>query len=245
MRGCLVGVSLLALAACTGSDASARPDPPPGTTLAALPGVAQRIATGRPAPSTDTVEVWVCDVPLDTVDPIYGGLTLRLPLTADEIVERTDDRLHAYFASISHGAYSLRLVAGGTVEMSPTDTAEQCTSRALDASSEEADAVLAVANAEHAATAPGGWGRPGSWPTCTEQCSARTTRRVAYVGASDFHPDWGPVPALDLLEHEIGHTLDLPHSGDVADGESGHTSALDVMSNSAAPREVEIGRAHV
>jgi hypothetical protein len=66
-------------------------------------------------------------------------------------------------------------------------------------------------------------------------CPASQTRRAAYVGASDFYEPGHPL--LDLIEHEIGHTLDLPHSVDATGNEYG--SPLDVMSDSAAPRAAD------
>jgi hypothetical protein len=206
--------------------------PPP------IPPLAARLAALRPAAGDDTFEVWVCRVPTDTTDPTYGDPRLRLPITPDDLVARAGARLAAYFETISHGRYHLRFITGGVVTMAASDTARQCVDHALDQSG-TADAVLAVADAEHTSTAPGGWGTPGARFTCTTSCTADVTRRAAYVGASDFHPSWGPVPALDLLEHEIGHTLGLPHSGEVDRGEFGYTSALDVMSDSAAPRDVD------
>jgi hypothetical protein len=43
---------------------------------------------------------------------------------------------------------------------------------------------------------------------------------------------------MDLIEHEIGHGLGWPHSGTDPAAVEPNESALDVMSNSAAPREV-------
>ena len=67
-----------------------------------------------------------------------------------------------------------------------------------------------------------------------------------YVGSSDFYGADAPghlsaAPLLDLIEHEIGHTLDLPHSGFLG---IQYTSPLDVMSNSAAPRDSQPHRIH-
>ena len=60
----------------------------------------------------------------------------------------------------------------------------------------------------------------------------------------DFAPDRIAHPPLDLIEHEIGHTIGWVHSG-TAEGagvEGVYDSALDVMSNSAAPRSVDPSR---
>src|SRR4029079_14252654 len=84
---------------------------------------------------------------------------------------------------------------------------------------------------------PGGFGNPGA-EYAKPPCPATTTQRSAYVGASDFSPDWGDRPPMDLIEHEIGHALGWPHSGYDASLPVPEQSALDVMSNSAAPRDV-------
>ncbi|MEX0846519.1 MAG: hypothetical protein WD023_01975, partial [Ilumatobacteraceae bacterium] len=220
-------MGMILIAACS--------SPPDGQ----IPGVVDRLMTDRPAPAADRVEVWICDVPADTTATLYGDLPLRLPLDPATVAAVLDRRIGDYFEVVSHGAYRPTVVAGGIVTMRPVDSDVDCVDDALDRSGDDATVVLAVATAEHVEGRPGGWGTPGSWLSCAGSCPARTTRRAASVGASDFSPDWGPVPLLDLIEHELGHTLGLPHSSIGNDGQ--YLGALDLMSNSAAPREVDPG----
>ena len=225
-------MSAVLLAGCSsaGSSASgsaiAQADAPPGIRL---------VLEHRPAPLTEAIQVFVCAVPFPTSDPLYGDLQLRLDLDPTTIAAQMQRHVSLYYRALSNGAYRPDFVAGETLTMTTEETHDQCVEDAVDASSPEAAAVLVVANAENLATGPGGWGRPGT-PCAATFCSAASTRRAVYVGASDFHPDNGAVPLLDLIEHEIGHTLDLPHSGDTS---ARYDSVLDVMSNSAAPRDVQ------
>lgn len=227
----VVAVAVLGIAGCG-------PDGPPSTISASeAPTGLQRILGNRPAFADDTFQVFVCRVPVGTTDPVYGALTLRLPLDPATIATQMNDNVAPFFAQLSGDRYRPRFRAGTVLTMAVDDNHDECVDRAISATAEDVAATIVVADAEHVSTAPGGWGRHGT-PCTFGFCPAVDTRRAMYVGGSDFHPDWGAVPLLDLIEHEIGHTLDLPHSGDGAAHENQHPSALDLMSNSAAPREL-------
>ncbi|WP_377320204.1 hypothetical protein ACFJIY_14855 [Pimelobacter simplex] len=184
----------------------------------------------------EVIEVWACRIPLTTHARVYQPSPLRIAIDPARIAGLLDEPVRRYFDALSNGRYQPRFVAGGVVRMDDGGGPRACLRAALDRSAASATAVLVVADAEHRADAHGGLGTPGEiCATAPRPCPARVSGRGAYVGGSDFHPDWGPVPALDLVEHELGHTLGWPHSF----GSAGqYDSALDVMSDSAAPRAV-------
>lgn len=187
---------------------------------------------------TDRLGVWICHVPVGITDPIYNPVDLRLDLEVRKVAALLSEHVSAYFAALTHGAYVPEFVPEGEVTIAVNETNRTCVDRAAERSAGDIDGLVVIADAEHAEDQHGGWGRTGEPCKAAEACPARVSGRAAYVGASDFHPDWGAVPAVDLLEHEIGHTLGFPHSG----GGDGYTSAIDVMSNSAAPRDVDPDR---
>ncbi len=253
MTKALTGCGCLALVVgCSSLDATPRPVDP-GADLF------DRLTADPGAPRDDVVEVWVCVVPATTSAALYGDADLRLMISPQQIVERIGARVAAYYATVSFGRYELSMRPGGVIPLGDADGAEECADAALEQSSDEASVVLAVANAEHAEGKAGGWGRPGSWFECRagvpdeaaadRECTAAATGRAAYVGASDFSPAWGPVPLLDLVQHELGHTLGLPHSGILVGMATGpetselvYSSALDLMSNSAAAHDTDPAR---
>lgn len=215
--------------------ATARPLPAVLTELLATPS-----AGGARTVGDDHFEVWICHVPVESTAAMYGGLPLRLPLTPQGVTDVVNGRVPAYFDTLSHGQYRPLFTAGGEVIIAAHDEPQACVDGAIAGAASDTDAVLVVADAEHAADQPGGFGSGGDPCPATGACSIAATRRVAYVGASDFHPDWGDDPPMDLVEHEIGHSLGWVHSG--VDEAGDYLSGLDVMSNSAAPRDVNAAR---
>lgn len=186
----------------------------------------------------DVLEVWVCHVPDDTQAAIYGGLPLRLPLTAKEVTDVLRSSVPNYFETISHHQYRPVFEVGGEIDMAATDEPGDCIAAAQAQARPDAKGLFVVADAEHGGTEPGGFGDIGA--ACAQtSCPVADTGRAAYIGASDFHPDWGDRKPMDLAEHEIGHLLGWGHSGVVG---RDYLSALDVMSNSAAPRDTDPDR---
>lgn len=233
-RAFAASISAALLASACSDGASDGDDPLPAvlTELLATPS-----AGGARTLGDDHFEVWICHVPSDSTAAMYGGLPLRLALSPEAVTATVSRRVPAYFESLSHGLYRPVFTAGGEVSLASDENPQGCIDRAIEGAGVEAEAVLVVADAEHAADQPGGFGSGGEPCPTAGECSVVTTRRAAYVGASDFHPDWGDDPPMDLVEHEIGHSLGWVHSG--TDEAGSYLSGLDLMSNSAAPRDTD------
>jgi len=211
-----------------------------------LPGddapIAESLIGGleRPRIDRDVIEVWACRVPTDSTSDLYASLPLRVDLNVDQLAQQFNAGVAPYFNAISHRLYAQEFVGGGEVVLGPYDDYVSCVEQAFERSSPSATVILAVADAQHNEQAPGGFAHRGRGcaDTSVAECPASESRRYAYVGAADFTDAWGGRPPLDLVEHELGHTLGWQHSG--VDFHSGaYLSALDVMSDSASPRAVD------
>lgn len=260
-RACALGVAVTAVlvpAACVEGDpvlGQAGKAPPFAETLvASTPGWWR--STGD-----DLFEVWVCRVPSDTTLPLYGGLPVRHEITPEGLAEQLEGRVPDYFEAVSEGAYRPSFVAGGEVALGPSDPPTYCVDEAIRQSQDTSRAVLVVADADHAEGFQGGIASVGSLPKGAAAVPVTASRRYVYVGGADFAAEWGGNPPLDLVEHEIGHTLGWVHSGviaadgngngDPADGiarpsvvgaAGDYLSPVDLMSDSAAPRAVNPAR---
>lgn len=240
LTGAVVMVPVvLTLVSCAGDDPTGSTtrisSPPAAGALTSL--LASSSAGGWRTQGDDPFEVWICHIPADTTAAIYGGLPLRLPLTPDGVAQVANARASPYYAQLSHGQYRPVFSVGGEVTIGADDEPQACVDAAIAGAGDHAEAVLVVADAEHATDQAGGFGSAGDPCPTDARCRVSISRRAAYIGANDFDPEWGDAPPMDLVEHEIGHTLGWVHSG--VDDAGRYLSGLDLMSNSAAPREVD------
>lgn len=239
VTGYVVAFVLALVAGCSSGDSLSR-DPSRGVSTLVEEFVAEHVDEFL---GVDRWEVAVCRVPAGIEDPLYVTGAERLAIDTESIVERLDG-VSAYFSRWSRGRYTIEWVVAPDVTITERETSYDCVDRALDSSDVSTNGVLIVSDAQHDVEAPGGWGRRGE--RCDRPCAARESRRSAYVGASDFLSYWGDDSPLDLIEHEIGHALGWPHSATAAGVGESHVydSDVELMSNSAAPRDVDDARRH-
>ncbi|MDO9173933.1 MAG: hypothetical protein Q7V62_03950, partial [Actinomycetota bacterium] len=207
----------VALAACTGGGASnGTSTTAVSTVVTAEPELDGLLAITEPgrwrSTGDDRFEVWICHVPQDATAAIYGGLPLRLALTPEQVTSVVAEHVTPYFETLSHGRYRPVFVAGGEATLAVDDEPQACVDEAIAGAAADTRAVLVVADAEHGADQKGGFGSGGGACPSDSPCAVAESRRFAYVGASDFHPDWGDAPPMDLVQHEIGHTIGWEHS---------------------------------
>lgn len=156
---------------------------------------------------TDVIEVFTCDVP-------DGAVGVDLAAT----VATLNAELQPYFTWLSGGNYLPAFVAGASVAASqpsgwPDTVAFQseCESLAAQRSAEGAAGALIIVDAAYS----GGYATAGAACETLSECPTTYPEngRVAVVGASTVVPSDGlPDARLSTVAHEIGHTLEFPHS---------------------------------
>ncbi len=152
---------------------------------------------------TDRLEVWICDV---------GG---SYSLTANQVANELDNELGPYFDSVSEGRYQPNFAAGGTVS---GGSASDCLGGAATQTGGNANAVIVVENG-YVGSALGGPGLicngGGSCPEAPDTFPENS--RYVLAGAETVNDaaaqDNGFSSALvSVIAHEVGHSLNFPHS---------------------------------
>ncbi len=229
--------AFVAIGSCTSHAPAAARLPPPARTFIADTGEMAWRSRG-----VDAWEVWICEVPGDATSTVFSP-SPRVPLRPEAVAAAVSRRVTPYFVSASNGQYTPEFRAGGTVSLAADQEPAACVDDALRMSDDTARGVLVVSTAEHRADRPGAWSNGGNGGNgCETPCPASTSRRNVYIGAADFNPIWGGDPPMDLIEHEIGHALGWWHSAYDESLPTPYRSAIDVMSNSAAPQDTDGGR---
>ncbi len=147
----------------------------------------------------DVMEVWICEL----ANP---GTKQKFELSPEAVATALNAELPPYFNWASNGRKSLSFIPGGEVVIPGPDTdVEECfnavTAVAAGDGVSSNGAVMAFDVATNEAA-----GGPGNGP------SFPANARVAFYGANHVQP--GFISNLDraFLVHEIGHTMEMPHS---------------------------------
>lgn len=156
---------------------------------------------------TDVIEVFVCDVPDGNV-----------PVDLSTAVADINASLQPYYTWLSGGRYLPAFVEGGTlVASSPSGWPDaivlqsECETLAAINGSATAAGALVIVDAEYS----GGYATAGVACETTIECPTTfpDNGRIMVVGASTVVPSRElPTARLSTVAHELGHTLEFPHS---------------------------------
>ena len=188
-------------------------------------------------------------VPVDTRDPTYVASPARLPLRRRRRRRARPARASpATSTTVSHGRYDVALVAGGAIEMGVDEDSHDCVERAIDAQvrggrGRRRCRARGRRRGAHRCRSPAAGAPPARGRSASPAAPSSGSRRAAYVGASDFHPELGRGAGCSTWSSTSSGTRSGCRTrGDAADADAGtYSSALDLMSDSAAPRDVDPG----
>jgi hypothetical protein len=207
----------------------------PAPLPAAAIGAVRNLVVVRPSlhqmGGADRIAVWVCDVPIDTINPGYAfsSNTTRLAIEPQAVATWAQQAVGLYFDGESNGRYEPTFVAMGRIPLATTDGPADCLNKAGQASGRPFTNVLVT----DTSTRGDGFASPGLiYPNDAQNLNLfdqppSETRRGAWVGGGSISPDVHQSPLA--VAHEIGHTLHWPHSFTGLNGTQ-YDNPTDVMS---------------
>jgi len=209
---------------------------PPPAPLATIGTVRSQIVA-RPAfnqkGGLDRFAVWVCDVPVNSTSPDYAGRPDRLPIDPATVAAWATANVSPYFQRVSGGRYRTSFEGIGHIQLSATDGTSECLSKAQAASAKPYTNVFAADNS----TRGDGYGGVGYVYTSDANnvdvfsVPPSQSHRGFWVGGLSVDTASGTgFPSVGVVAHEIGHTINWPHSFSGQTG-SEYDNPLDLMSD--------------
>jgi len=162
---------------------------------------------------TDTIAVWLCEIP-GTTDP--------KEFTVDEVVTWANDDVAPFFSLISGGRYSVVFEPGGTFVRQA-----DCLDEALDLTTDPRFTnTFVIDNTDNG----GGLGGSGAWYLINGAIVPVGPAAPPSESSRGFYVRGGMFGLPATAAHEIGHTLAWPHSGSSASGLGQYDNDGDLMS---------------
>ena len=159
------------------------------------------------AVGADRIAIVICKVP--TNSSFFGG-GARHDVTPNQAAAFLNREVAPWFAAASRGRYSVRFEGAGTIQLSASETSDDCRARAAASAPARYTGVLGVDDT----SSGGGFAGPGlifgdpSFDTSVLDQPANRTRRSGWLGGANVSTRENPA----AFAHELGHMLHWPHS---------------------------------
>jgi S-layer homology domain len=212
----VLSLAILAASALSIGVVAAEPDPL-GLTLDG--GVAEGLGIG-----TDTIAVWVCEVP---------GTTNPKTFTPDDVATWANTEIAPFWTTISRGRYTAVFEAAGTFTRQ-TDCLDEAIALTTDARFSN---TFVIDNTDGG----GGLGGSGIWYLVNGQVITGTLDDTPATSDRGFYVFGGMFDLPATAAHEIGHTLAWPHSGSGTTGLAQYDNVADLMSGHGIDNLCPIG----